>query len=119
MDLSRLSKYPKNELLIQTLSEPSRVDKLKLCLYNFQIAYTKTVIITLLLRYMDILQTLQQIIRKCISHYEFGFLILSVSSSISSILFYQNWPIKSIKNYALLNTRLHLSDFPSVVSHLN
>ena len=29
--------------------------------------------------------------RKRISHYEFGFLILSVSSSIS-ILFYQNWP---------------------------
>ena len=30
--------------------------------------------------------------RKRISHYRFGFLIISVSPCISSILFYKNWP---------------------------
>ena len=43
--------------------------------------------------------------RKRISHYGFGFLILSVSSSISSILFYQIRP--NLSKVGLVCTRLH------------
>ena len=45
-------------------------------------------------------------------HFEFGLSILSVSSSISSMLFYSNRSNLS-ESYPLLNTRLHLffSDF--------
>ena len=45
--------------------------------------------------------------RKRISHYGFGFLILSVSSSISSILFYQNRP--NLSKVSLVCARLHFA----------
>ena len=40
------------------------------------------------------------------NHYGFGFLVLSVSSSISSIIFLLESAL-SVKSYALLNTRFH------------
>ena len=55
MDFSRPSKYPKNVLLILTLSVhvPSKVDKITCHSINFKV-YTKTMKITFL-RCMDIL----------------------------------------------------------------
>ena len=51
------------------------------------------------------------LLRKRISHYGFGFLILSIPSSIGSILFLLESTL-SIKSYALVNTRFHFVRFP-------